>query len=234
MIAFQSASAKRTRALSQLNEHTEILSSVVHHRNVSREITSEHWIEFVETKGFSAVIFDCDGTLVESSAAHMNSMQAAANEQGVEMAEEWYQERTGLDRISLLSEFQDSIRTAFDIERAAKTSIENFGKFAEMVQPKIGVLGFAHDLNQRGISLAVATNAERDVAEVSLRTTGLRKIFSHLVSISDRAAPKPSPEMFLLAADHLRQVRSNILVVEDSPQGVRAALDAGMSVIQLT
>ena len=103
-----------------------------------------------------------------------------------------------------------------------------------MVQPKIGVLGFARHLNHRGISLAVATNAEREVAEVSLRTTGLRKTFSHLVSISDRVAPKPSPEMFLLAADHLRQVRSNVLVVEDSPQGVRAALDAGMSVIQLT
>ena len=220
--------------MSQLKEHTEVLSSVVHHRGVSRDITSEHWIDFVETEGFSAVIFDCDGTLVESSAAHMKSMQAAAREQGVEMAEEWYQERTGLDRTNLLLEFQDSIQSDFEIERAAKTSIESFGKFANMVQPKIGVLGFARDLNQRGISLAVATNAERDVAEVSLRTTGVRKIFSHLVSISDRVAPKPSPEMFLLAADRLRHVPSNVLVVEDSPQGVRAALDAGMSVIQLT
>ena len=234
MIAFQSASTKWTLALSQLKDHTEVLNSVIHHHGVSREITSGHWIEFVETEGFSAVIFDCDGTLVESSAAHMKSMQAAAREQGVEMSEEWYLARTGLDRASLLLEFQDSIRTVFDVERASKTSIEHFGKFASMVLPKKGVLGFARDPNQRGISLAVATNAERDVAEVSLNTTGVRTIFSYLVSISDGVAPKPSPEMFLRAADRVGQAQNNVLVVEDSPQGVRAAFDAGMSVIQLT
>ena len=194
---------------------------------------SDHWLHLFEAEGFEAVIFDCDGTLVESSDAHLKSMQAAAEEQGLEMTPNWYQARTGLDRISFFEEFQASVPSKFDVERATKASIERFGSFAHLVKPKAGVLGFATDLKARGIPIGIATNAERDVAEVSLKTTGASDLFDHLVSISDAVAPKPSSEMFVLAAERLGYPRNRVLVIEDSPQGVEAALEASMSVVEL-
>jgi len=100
-------------------------------------------------------------------------------------------------------------------------------------KPIAVVLSFAENLKARGIPIAVATNAEREVAEISLTTTGARRLFDLLVSISDGVAPKPAPEMFILAAEHLGHPRNKALVIEDSLQGVEAALEAGMSVVQL-
>ena len=219
--------------MSPFEERPEVIDSVIHHLEQAREVSSDLWLDFVDVEAFAAVIFDCDGTLVESAEAHMKSMQAAAKEQGHEMTAAWYRARTGLDRASLLKDFRAATDPEFDVERASETSIAGFGEFAHLVTPKESVFRFASSLQLRGVAMAVATNAERDVAEVSLRVTRRRNIFKDLVSISDGVAPKPSPEMFLLAAKRLGYPPSKVLVVEDSPQGVQAALDAGMSVIQL-
>ncbi|WP_010441865.1 HAD family hydrolase [Ruegeria conchae] len=88
-------------------------------------------------------------------------------------------------------------------------------------------------LKEGWISLAVATNAERSVAEQSLAAVGTRDLFDHLISISVGVRPKPSPELFKLAAKRLAVPQNDVLVIEDSPQGVQAAIDAGMSVLQL-
>ena len=198
-----------------------------------RNAWSDTWLKLFAREGFSAAIFDCDGTLVESSDAHMKCMQAAAEEQNFEMAADWYTARTGLDRLSLFEEFRTSTQPQFDVERACVTSIQRFDSFAHLVRPKAGVLEFAMDLTAKDVPIAIATNAEHDVAKVSLMTTGAGDLFDHLISISDAVSPKPSPEMFLLAADRLERPRNKVLVVEDSPQGVDAALEAGMSVLQL-
>lgn len=219
--------------MSQPDVQTEVLDSVFHHQGTVRAVTSDRWFNLFEAEGFSAAIFDCDGTLVESSDAHMKSMQVAAEEQDFEMAADWYRARTGLDRRNLFQEFQALVEPGFDIERACKTSIECFYRFAHLVRPKEGVLWFATDMKARGVSIAVATNAERNVAEVSLTTIGASHLFHHLISISDGVEPKPSPEMFVLAAKRLDHPPNKVLVIEDSRQGVQAAVKAGMSVVQL-
>ena len=170
-------SSNRRPDLSPPEVQTEVLHSVFHHQCTVRNVTSDRWLNLFEEEEFSAAIFDCDGTLVESFNAHMQSMQAAAEEQNFEMAADWYRARTGLDRRSLLKEFRASMQSEFDVERASKTSIERFGSFAHLVKPKAGVLEFATDLKARGIPIAVATNAERDVARVSLTTIGASDLF---------------------------------------------------------
>jgi HAD superfamily hydrolase (TIGR01509 family) len=89
-------------------------------------------------------------------------------------------------------------------------------------------------LREQGLPLAVATNAERPIAQRSLGAIGAQNLFETLVSITDDVPPKPAPLMFQKAAQHLGHTGRNVLVVEDSEQGVRAAQDAGMSVICLT
>ncbi|WP_170410255.1 HAD family hydrolase [Ruegeria atlantica] len=210
-----------------------MLQAILHHRGDARSVSSDQWLNLFDAEEFSAAIFDCDGTLVESAEAHLASMQSAAQDQGLDMSADWYHTRTGLDRRSLFLEFQASTRTAFDIDRACHVSIACFSDAVSLVRPITPVLCFAKALSKRGISLAVATNAERSVAELSLSAVGTRGLFGHLISISDGVRPKPSPELFKLAAKRLAVPQNDVLVIEDSPQGVQAAIDAGMSVLQL-
>ena len=209
------------------------MHSIFHHRGQSCDLASASWLDTIEKEGFAAVIFDCDGTLVDSSDAHMQAMQAAALEQGQEMAAAWYRSRTGLDRISLFEEFSLTTPVHFNIEQACLKSIASFEHFVDQIRPIPATVELATQLRKNNFPLAVATNAERTVAEQSLSAAKVRQLFDLIVSISDDVPPKPSPSMFELAAKRLALSAEEILVFEDSAQGVYAAACAGMSVIQL-
>lgn len=211
----------------------QILQSVFYHQGQARRCLSDEWLTLFEAKGFAAAIFDCDGTLVDSKQAHLFAMQTATEEQGHEMAPDWYSARTGLDRKNLFIEFQKAVTGSFDVERAIATSIDRFDGFAELIRPMPAVLTFAGTLHRRGIPLAVATNAERRVVSASLSAVKAIALFDHVVSISDKVRPKPSPELFERAAQLLKQSPGKTLVVEDSPQGIQASVSANMSAIQL-
>ena len=113
----------------------QILQSVFHHQGQTRRCLSEDWLTLFEAEGFTAAIFDCDGTLVDSKQAHLMAMQSAAQEQGQVMAPNWYATRTGLDRQTLFNEFQKMVTCSFDVERAIATSIDRFDGFTELIKP---------------------------------------------------------------------------------------------------
>ena len=211
----------------------QILQSVFHHQGQTRRCLSDEWLTLFEVEGFTAAIFDCDGTLVDSKQAHLQAMQSAAQEQGQVMAPSWYAARTGLDRQSLFNEFRQTVIGSFDVARAIETSIERFNGFVGLIRPMSAVLEFAGLLHKQGIPLAVATNAERGVVNASLSAVKATALFDHVVSISDQVRPKPSPELFERAAHLLGQSPNKTLVIEDSPQGVQASNSANMSAIQL-
>lgn len=209
------------------------MHSVFHNKGKIQDLRSEDWLKIIEAEEFHAVIFDCDGTLVESSNAHMQCMQAAAMDQGIEMPADWYLTRTGLDRKSLFREFAEYVDTPFDVRLAQDRSIALYSEFADLVRPLDQPVALAHALWHLAIPLAVVTNAEREVAQQSLGRVGILHLFKHLVSISDGVRAKPDPVMYDLAATMLGVPSGEILVLEDSSQGVSAATAAGMSVIHL-
>ena len=211
----------------------QILQSVFHHQGQTRRCLSDEWLTLFEVEGFTAAIFDCDGTLVDSKQAHLQAMQSAAQEQGQVMAPSWYAARTGLDRQSLFNEFRQAVTGSFDVARAIETSIERFNGFVGLIRPMSAVLEFAGLLHKQGIPLAVATNAERGVVNASLSAVKATALFDHVVSISDQVRPKPSPDLFERAAHLLGHSPNKTLVIEDSPQGVQASNSANMSAIQL-
>ena len=194
------------------------------------DLTSETWKDEILRRGYRAFIFDCDGTLVESAAVHFQSFQQAAAEQGQTLERDWYLERTGLDRLSLFQEFSNT-KHPLDIERACKHSIELFVAMSDQVTAIADTRQLVDDLSNIG-PMAVGTNAEKTVAEASLQATGLRKYFDHIVAISDGLPPKPAPDIFQRAAK-LLEFDSDVLVLEDSVQGVAAAKAGGFDVVEL-
>ncbi len=196
-------------------------------------LPAQEWVSFVKENGIEAVIFDCDGTLVESGDAHYECMKFAALEQGFDLTLPWYLERTGLDRRSLFMEFSAGIAPKIDVEKAISTSIAAFGRFISMVEPIKETVSFLNDLQGFGMKIAVGTNAEKEIAQHSLKKAGVLELVDVLVSISDEVSPKPAADIFELAAQKLGKSNAVSLVLEDSPQGVLAAQNAGMRVIRV-
>jgi HAD superfamily hydrolase (TIGR01509 family) len=206
--------------------------SIFHHAETTRELTSDAWPQLITDGGYEAVIFDCDGALVESGEAHFKAFQTAVRTQGYEMDRTWYNARTGLDRKSILSAFAKTVDGPFDVGSAVSGSITAFIAGSAAVLPILETTTLAETLRPTH-KLAVVTNSEKDVAAAPLCATGLQTLFDHIVTISDGMPPKPAPNLFIAAAKRLNTSVTKTLVLEDSKEGVQAAIQAGMDVLQV-
>lgn len=208
------------------------VQSILHAKGAQRSVAPEIWYSEILAGGYRAVIFDCDGTLVESSETHFQSFQNALKSQGHHMERDWYFGRTGLDRASLFRAFAKEIEGELNVALAVQDSIAAFVLNAECVSPVLETAKLVKALKP-SFPMAVGTNAEASVARASLQATGLIDYFDRIVSISEYLPPKPAPDIFINAREHLGFPAANTLVFEDSDEGVCAALAAELDVIQL-
>lgn len=208
------------------------MRSVLFANGTQRAVTPDDWHALIIARGYKAAIFDCDGTLVNSSEAHFQSFQYAVLSQGRHMDRSWYLDRTGLDRVSLFEAFAAETGGEMDVARAVQKSIAAFILNSEVVSPILETANLVKALGE-SFPMTVGTNAESSVARASLQATGLIDYFSRIVSISDGLPAKPAPDIFQTAASSLGFPASQILVFEDSNEGVSAACAADLDVIQL-
>ena len=180
-----------------------------------------------------AVVFDMDGLMLDSERAINECMARAASDLGHELpASLWLQMIGGGDGLCrrLLA---DRIGADATVELLAR---------AEAMYDVVADAGIAHRpgnidlldwLVARGIPRAVATSTRRPLAMRKLAAAGLLPYFDAVATSSDVAAQKPAPDVYLLAASKLGVAPARCLVLEDSPTGVRAALAAGMTPVQV-
>ena len=206
-----------------------ISGAVLHTGQQQRHVTVEDWFPVIRQLAVQAVIFDCDGTLVNSADAHFHSMQDAAEAQGLKMDRSWYNDRRGLSRMSLFSEFSKESDGPCDAQKAIDDSIAAFSRHVGKITAIPETLDLLRQVRAADLAVAIGTNAEAAIARRSLEAAGLSGEVSVIVSIEDSGEPKPSPTIFLCAARKLEVAPARTLVIEDSPQGVDAARAAGMA-----
>lgn len=209
------------------------MRSTLRHDGQLSELNADQWLKTIEQYEFSAVIFDCDGTLVNSASAHETCMRVALEDQGKVSDPDWYLAHTGLDRRSLFNTYKAELDATLDVELACQVSIAVFRDTVSMVHPVKEVTDLLDPLSKQGIPMAVATNAERSVAELSLTATNLKAYFQRIVCVEDVKHPKPAPDLFQQAAVALQIPPERTLVFEDSREGELAAVAAKMSVCRL-
>lgn len=180
-----------------------------------------------------AVIFDCDGTLALTADLHFDAFNAALARQGASMDRAWYEDRKGLDRNDLIAEFAAQHHCKLDCPRLVDDSrtitVERAGQTASKNPP---VAAFARRLEGR-IPMAVGSNAETEIVRAILRGAGLDHLFDVVITVVEARKPKPDPAIFLLAAERLAVAPGDCLVIEDSQQGIEAAIAAGMQVLDI-
>ncbi len=181
----------------------------------------------------AAVIFDMDGLMLDSERAILDALRAAATDHGADVDRDWW--------LCLIGHTDEVCRArlAEKIGRAAADALLDDGHaryiaVAEAGVPhRPGIVALLDLLTEHGIPRAVATSTRSPLAQRKLAAAGLLSHFDVVCTRSDVAAPKPAPDVYLLAAERLGVAPAQCLVLEDSPTGVRAALAAGMTAIQV-
>jgi len=182
----------------------------------------------LERGTFDAIVFDCDGTLVESAGAHLYSIQQALAPLGLSMSEEWYRMRTGLGPDDLL----DAYEAEFEIDPLDRRGFyertnEAYLAGVNLIQEVKIVTDVAREWFGK-VPLAVASNGVRKNVEATLVATRLRPLFYTIVTADDVEHAKPAPDVYLEAARRMRVKPDRVVVFEDSDEGLEASRLAGM------
>jgi beta-phosphoglucomutase-like phosphatase (HAD superfamily) len=181
---------------------------------------------------FGAIIFDCDGTLVDTASLHFEAFNHALALQGKSLNRSWYLSRTGLSAGKLLQAFAQSFGCNIDVDTTIRDSEAAYMALVETVREFSDVADVAR-LYSKKIPTAVASGGQRDSVTRTLIASGLMALFDHVITIYDVGEGKPSPALFLEAASRLATATRDCLVFEDTDEGVEAARLAEMQCIDV-
>ncbi|TYT26120.1 HAD family phosphatase [Luteimonas viscosa] len=180
-----------------------------------------------------AVVFDMDGLMLDSERAIIDCLARAAAETGHPLEQALWLSMVGLGD-AVCREMLVERLGADDAQALLQRSQALYEARVDAGVPhRPGIVALLDWLQQRAIPRAVATSTRRPLALRKLRAAGLLHRFDAVCTSSDVASPKPAPDVYLLAASRLGVAPARCLVLEDSPTGVRAALAAGMTPVQV-
>ncbi|NEA46910.1 HAD family phosphatase [Streptomyces sp. SID10815] len=183
-----------------------------------------------------AVLFDLDGTLVDSDRAYFFAEREALAHFGYEgFTYADHQRFAGVgmrDMWEILLSERD-VRASVDqlLEVGDRLYLQ---RLRQSLKVYSGVAGLAARLRGAGFGLAVASGSSRAVIAAVLSSAGLSSCFSVQVSAEEVPRGKPDPAVFQEAARRLRVSWEDCTVVEDTAAGVQAALRAGMKCVAVT
>ncbi|MDB5536745.1 MAG: family phosphatase [Devosia sp.] len=183
---------------------------------------------------FEAVIFDMDGTILDTESVFKTIVFEVCTDLGFEMTDAVHTAMVGsshetTNRLLVEAYGVSFPYTQFD-ERCRITMRE---RTHAGVPVKTGARELLLELRERNIPMAVATSSRSPHAQTHLAAVGLIDMFQTIVTRDDVINPKPHPEPYLLAAERLGVDPLVCLALEDSPSGVRAAHAAGMQTIMV-
>ena len=177
----------------------------------------------------AAVIFDCDGTLVDSEPLARRAWDERLARYGYTVREADYGGLLGLPYERSHAFFAERVpglppAGAFWAEYSGTL----FALIDDELEPFDDALETVRELHERGVRVAVASSSPRARLDRTLRRAGLTDAFAVSVAGDEIANGKPAPDMFLAAAERLGVAPEDCVVIEDSPPGVAAGVAAGM------
>lgn len=181
-----------------------------------------------------AVIFDVDGVLVDSYAAHLRSWVLMAREHGLEITEKEFASTFGQTSREIIARFWGPDLDAVEREAldARKEAI-----YRDLIRAGFPVMDGAIELIDAlaadGFLLAVGSSGPPENIELTLERLGRRDRFRAIVTGRDVTRGKPDPQVFEIAAERLGVPAARCAVVEDAPVGIAAARAAGMASVAL-
>ena len=183
-------------------------------------------------KDVRAVLFDCDGVLVDSEAVCSRVLWHDLKEHGLEVTPHQAAEIYAVGTMEETA--AEAVRRGADLpdDWVPRFYDKMFAALREGTEPIPGVSALLDGLIARDIRLAVASNGPVAKMEITLERAGLiDRLRPHIYSARDLKRPKPAPDIYLHAARRLGAAPAECVVIEDSASGAMAARAAEMRCI---
>ncbi len=176
-----------------------------------------------------SVIFDMDGTLIDTMSAYVAAWEAGGQEQGIEGMGAYVSVVCGMNDagwLGFIKEKHPSIDTARFYDFTRRYVLEN----AELKYMR-GAVELLEFLRANNIKCAIASGSSKETVEHHIKALKGERYFDAYACGSEVENGKPAPDVFLLAAERLGVKPSECYVFEDSSNGVISAYVAGMRAI---
>lgn len=182
-----------------------------------------------------AVLWDLDGVIADTADYHYRAWQDVFGRRGVAFSREDFMRHFGQrhDTIIRFALGDDLLPEEFDAVTREKQ--EKYRRIvSDHIRPLPGAVELIKSLNDHRIKTAIASSAPPENIEIIIRGLGIADCFQALAWGTEVPEGKPSPQIFLRAAQKLGVEARNCVVIEDAIAGVAAAKKAGMKCIAVT
>lgn len=181
-----------------------------------------------------ALLFDLDGTLVDTDRLHHQAFSEVLATRERELSLDEYKTHImGHPNVDIMRRYFPGEEADHEAIAALKEA-KFLDKLGASVEPVAGIEGVLDWADEAGFGLAVVTNAPRGNAEAMLAACGLTERFETLIIGDECARAKPDPLPYQLAMKALGATPSTSVAFEDSRSGLRAAHGAGAFAFGLT
>ena len=175
------------------------------------------------------ILWDMDGTLVDSEPLHEAALENALYESGIKtLPGDFHDHLIGRDMPAVFDWCREHLRLDLSLREFEQRTYRAYLTSVIDLLPREGAVDLFLNLREKGYDQAVVSNSDRIVVNANLDASGLNGPGLISVSRNDVLSGKPSPEPYHRAASLFRTDPAGCLVIEDSTTGAEAGVAAGM------
>jgi HAD superfamily hydrolase (TIGR01509 family) len=179
--------------------------------------------------GTAALLFDCDGTLVDTLSLYRKCWQQVYGRHGFDMADDWFYERVGLSVRPFVREAFPHASEA-ELDGIQHEGMSMFMESTHLLEVNEHVVEVAHRF--RGVlPMVVVSSGIASAVNRTLEATAITDLFDFVVTLESVPLAKPAPDCYLYAAERLGVPTERCVAYEDSTAGIESALAAGVGTV---
>jgi beta-phosphoglucomutase family hydrolase len=179
-----------------------------------------------------ALIFDLDGTLVDTMPAHYIAWKNTLSSYGIDFTLELFYQWAGVPTVRIVEKLNLMFQKEMNPEVVHHEKENAFLEQIHLIKPIDAVAEIAIKAHGK-IPISIGTGGWPDVVQKTLQSVGLDKYFEHIVTAKDVKNFKPAPDTFLLCAQKMGVAPEFCQVFEDGQPGVDAGHAANMIVTDI-
>jgi HAD superfamily hydrolase (TIGR01509 family) len=178
------------------------------------------------------LIFDCDGTLVDSMPLHMEAWKYAFEQLGANYDRDFLYSKKGMKETDIIDSYNLRFKTNLNAGKLVKVKHDYFIRHMNDLKPIQPVTDVVHKYYGK-IPMGVVSGSLRDIVFQELEIIEIKNKFQFILTADDPFKPKPAPDKFFEAARLMNLHPSRCLVFEDGDSGIFAAKSAGMMIVDV-